>query len=152
MWGRYSNTWITWHYEFKKKIIWKLGAFLYIKQSELKKSRHIPSHTHVILHSLSQTCHFMNDHTRCCLRYADGPASFSVECESTWGPTGKQQRRKKKKVRQGCLHPTPANLSLQKCFFFVHEQVSDMQTSTLSRNKYTKSPEKRCQGRSNSFS
>lgn len=34
MLGRYSNTLIGWHYEFKKKkIIWKLDAFLYIKQS-----------------------------------------------------------------------------------------------------------------------
>lgn len=70
-----------------------------------------------------------------CLRSFHGTGFFLfVECQSTWGPTGKQQHtKKKKKNQQICLYKNWVGF-----FFFVHEQVSDMQTSTLSRNKYTR--------------
>lgn len=101
------------------------------------------SFKHTILHSLVQTCHIINDHN-CLLRYFSEPASFSVECQSTWGPAGGDKR---------LVSSTPTNSSLQKkvlFFFFVDEQVSDMQTSTLSRNKYTRKQRKGVR-RSNSF-
>lgn len=87
---------------FKKKIIWKLGAILYktilIKKKTKKKKHYIYLQTHAhtqSLHSLSQTRHITSDHNHCCLHCSDGPASFSVECQSTWGPTGKQTNKKK---------------------------------------------------------
>lgn len=81
------------------------------------------------------------------LHYFNGPASFSVECESTWGPTGKTTTTKKTSGGAVCTSPvpsTPGQFVFTK-MYFVHEQVSDMQTSTLSRNKYTRS-QKRVSG------
>lgn len=50
-----------WHYELKKKIMWKLDAFVYIRQSQWKKKEKITFFpAHAILHSLSQTCHILS--------------------------------------------------------------------------------------------
>lgn len=139
---------------FKKKIIWKLGAILYktilIKKTKQKKHYiYLQTHAHTqSLHSLSQTRHITSDHNHCCLHCSDGPASFSVECQSTWGPTGKQTKQKKKQRKPRRFPSTPAQFVFTKKLSFVHEQVSDMQTSTLSRNKYTRKSQKELVGRS----
>ncbi len=51
---------------------------------------------------------------------------------------------KQNNVRWGCLHHRllPHDLFFLPKMSFVHEQVWDMQTSTLSRNKYTRSQKK----------
>lgn len=67
-----------------------------------------------------------------------GAAPSSVECESTWGP----KKNDKTSVRWGCSHQSGSVHTVFTKQSFVHEQVSDMQTSTLSRNKYTRSLKK----------
>lgn len=70
--------------------MWKLDAFLYIKQSQWKKKEKITFFpAHAILHSLSQylTYFIMNDHNQGLLHHFNGPAAaaaaFAVECVST---------------------------------------------------------------------
>lgn len=111
----------------KKKIIWKLGAILYktilIKKKTKQKKHYIYLQTHAhtqSLHSLSQTRHITSDHNHCCLHCSDGPASFSVECQSTWGPTGKQTKQKKNRENLAGFLPHQHNLSLQKnCLLYM---------------------------------
>ena len=55
--------------------------------------------------------------------------------------------KKKNRENSAGFLPHQHNLSLQK-MSFVHEQVSDMQTSTLSGNKYTRKRQKELVGRS----
>lgn len=134
MWGRYSNTLIRWHYEFKKSHL-ETSCILVYKTNLFKKNITYPFRQ-TILHSLSQTCHITNDHNHCCLHDFNGAASFYVECESIWGPTGKLIKHKEMSGGAVCTSPVPStwpNVSFQKCLF-VHKQVWDMQTSTLSRN------------------
>lgn len=144
--GRYRNTLIRWHYELKNNNL-ETRCILVYKTILIKKNHYIFFQTHTILHSRSQTCRITNDHTHRCLHYFSGLASFFVECESAWGPTGKNNNNKN--VRWGCLHQSGSFHTSNYVFTkmsIVHEQVSDMQTSTLSRNKYTRGARKKVPG------
>lgn len=122
--GLYRNSLISWHYEHIK--IWIIK----------KKKTHRHTHTNTNFHSFSQNAFFfllMINHNHCCLQ--SGPPSFPVECESRWGPTG----------LAGIFRSPHQQISVQKTKNKQNDpplkkkQISDMQTSTLSRNKYTKS-------------
>ena len=135
---------------FKKNIRWKLGAILYktILIKKEKKNIYIYLQTHTqSLHSLSQTCHIMSDHNHCCLHYSDGTGFFlcgmSKYMRSDW--------KTKNRENHAGFPPHQHNLFVFTKMSFVHEQVSDMQTSTLSRNKYTRRKPERIVRRSNSF-
>lgn len=60
---------------------------------------------------------------------------MSKYMRSDWG-------KKKRKQTSGFFHTSKFVFTKKCCFFFVHEQVSDMQTSTVSRNKYTRKQRK----------
>ncbi len=167
MWGRYSNTLICWHYEFKKKKKknhLETRCILVYKTILIKKTHYIFFQTHTILHSLSQTCSITNDQNHCCLHYFQRSGFFLCGMwkymRSDWKKKKTKTKNKQKTKtndktsgRAVCATPvpsTPANLPLQKKSF-VHEQVSDMQTSTLSRNKYTRSQKKKVSGSLTAF-
>lgn len=119
--GLYRNSLISWHYEHIK--IW------------IKKKK--KTHTYKLSFFLTKRLFFffllMINHNHGCLQ--SGPPSFPVECESRWGPTG----------LAGIFRSPHQQTSVQKTKNKQNDppskkkQISDMQTSTLSRNKYTKS-------------
>lgn len=120
MWGRYSNTLIGWHYELKKKNHLEMWCILVYKTILIKKNITY-SFTHNLAFALTNMPHY---------DYFNGPASFSVECESTWGPTGKNNKKTSGgAVRTSPVPSTPANLSLQKCLLYM----SRSQTCKLQR-------------------
>lgn len=96
---------------------------LVYKSSQLKNSLNMLSNTQPCIHAHK---HDYNGF----LRYFNEPSSVSVECQSTWGPTEREQKDWNiwfLPHQQICFYKT----------FFVREQVPSMQTSTVSGNKYT---------------
>lgn len=102
----YSNTLIGWHYELKK-IIWNLDAFLNIKQaftnSKSSKQNLAFTRTYIVMITVA---------------FIKTAASFSVECRSKWGPTGKTPTKKH------TFLSTPEHLSLQTWASLRHANVS----------------------------
>lgn len=108
----YSNTLIGWHYELKK-IIWNLDAFLNIKQAftncESSKQSLAFTRTYIVMIPVA---------------FIKTAASFSVECRSKWGPTGKNPTKKTYVSVHTSAFTNMSRSQTCKCF---------------SRNKYTKS-------------
>lgn len=111
-----------------------MWCILVYKTILIKKNITYSFKTHTILHSLSQTCHIM-------ITSMDRLLSlWNVKVHEV-----RLEKTKQENIRRCCLHQS-GSFHTSKFIFtkmsFVHEQVSDMQTSTLSRNKYTRSPKK----------
>lgn len=132
-WRQYNNTGRRVDARPLQELFNQLALWAYKNMNKKKKK----THTYKLSFFLTKRLFFffllMINHNHGCLQ--SGPPSFPVECESRWGPTG----------LAGIFRSPHQQTSVQKTKNKQNDppskkkQISDMQTSTLSRNKYTKS-------------